>query len=64
MENAKNKWKKLNVELGVRFKCNALEDHASSEQHKTAIMAVLTDRTSPFQAELHTKETGQRVCLF
>ena len=59
MENARNKCKKFNVEPGVRFKRKALEDHASSQQHKAAVMAELINRTSPFQAELHTKEQAR-----
>ena len=59
MENARNKCKKFNIEPGVRFKHKALEDHASSQQHKAAVMAELINRTSPFQAELYTKEQAR-----
>ena len=64
MENARNKCKKFNLEPGVRFKRKAVEDHASSQQHKAAVMAELINRTSPFQAELDTKEQTKDSVYF
>ena len=64
MENARNKCKKFNLEPGVRFERKAVEDHASSQQHKASVMAELINRTSPFQAELDTKEQTKDSVYF
>lgn len=53
--NARNKSRVYNSVAAVRFRKTAVEEHATSQQHRAAINAELTQRVSFFEKEVQQK---------
>jgi len=63
-KNLFNKSKTYSADPAVRFKKAALSDHSTSTQHKTAVTAEITQRTSSFHKDFVQSKSVRRQVYF